>query len=386
MSHFRPTRASPRLKPINVPDPTPRTLPADMSQSSISSAPELLALSQHEIELIDAVIARAGPSATTFLTVFKAYNDVLNERGLDPHEVLYYGKLLKLGTMKGHSWGAKWDVVKRQYNHQGSLGDSESNNQSHGQIQARQIQAPNSDLKNASKPRVVRRRNAPRQFDDTFTLHSHGTESDVSSTAENDENENETYVPRFTTKATTAHQPSWKPPSRSDDTRTDSPTPTHPRTIPTPKFRQKAPVEKEFEGSDYSEIAPSPTPPSYNAAIYDKRSIERPRRLPPNSRVQEQSTPVVTSAIARKALAAARERRGSVVNDEDAWKKIKMQRDEADADQFRADRLQERCWEVWKQGLEWILVRFDAFWVRFQLLLIYLPRRPTGKLGRPVKT
>lgn len=74
--------------------------------------PELLNLTAQDLDIIDAIIKRAGSSATTFFAVFKAYSEVLKERGLDPQEVVYYGKLLKLGTLKGKNWGEKWEVVK----------------------------------------------------------------------------------------------------------------------------------------------------------------------------------------------------------------------------------------------------------------------------------
>jgi protein SFI1 len=83
-------------------------------ESSSHAAPELQNLSPQDIRIIDAVIERAGPSATTFFTVFKAYSEVLKEHGLDPQEVVYYGKLLKLGTLRGKNWGEKWVSVKSQ--------------------------------------------------------------------------------------------------------------------------------------------------------------------------------------------------------------------------------------------------------------------------------
>ncbi|KAJ3521872.1 hypothetical protein NMY22_g12132 [Coprinellus aureogranulatus] len=112
MDRFRPLRSSPPCKPSK--------LPAELSLSEVSSVEEPLAdelrdLAQVDIELLDTVVQRAGPSANTFLTVFKAYSEVLTERGLDPHEVVYYSKLLKLGTMKGKNWGEKWARVKSQW-------------------------------------------------------------------------------------------------------------------------------------------------------------------------------------------------------------------------------------------------------------------------------
>ena len=114
---FQPTRASPPLrltKQGRVP-PAPPSIDISVISSSTVVVPELKNLTSDDVDFIDAVVRRAGPLATTFPIVFKAYNDVLKERGIDSGEVRYYGKLLKLGTMKGKNWGEKWDAVKRQH-------------------------------------------------------------------------------------------------------------------------------------------------------------------------------------------------------------------------------------------------------------------------------
>lgn len=112
MDRFKPLRSSPLYKPSQI--------PVEVSFSELSSVEEPLAnelreLTEDDVELLDTVVERAGPSTNTFLTVFKAYNEVLAERGLDPQEVVYYSKLLKLGTMKGQNWGDKWGRVKAQW-------------------------------------------------------------------------------------------------------------------------------------------------------------------------------------------------------------------------------------------------------------------------------
>ena len=107
MRHFNPTRTSPPAQSLTSSTGT-------SSESCGGISPELLHLCSDEVNIIDAIIERAGHSATTFFTVFKAYSDVLKERGLHPQEVVYYGKLLKLGTLKGKNWGEKWKTVKAQ--------------------------------------------------------------------------------------------------------------------------------------------------------------------------------------------------------------------------------------------------------------------------------
>lgn len=51
-------------------------------------------------------------------------------------------------------------------------------------------------------------------------------------------------------------------------------------------------------------------------------------------------------------LSAPKERK----NLDDAWKNIKMEQDEKYADDFRNDMLLTRCWEIWRQGFQWIMV------------------------------
>jgi len=342
MSQFRPTRASPRPKHTNIPDPPRHKISADISRSSTTSAHEPLTLSREEIELIDSVIERAGPSATTFLTVFKAYNDVLTERGLDPHEVTYYGKLLKLGTMKGKNWGDKWSIVKSRYDYQGS---SASQNHSH-----RKTDAPAIGRKNVSK-RVIYRPKPLSTLDDTLTLHSHENESDASSAGEDDLRAPLAYHPP---ESLAGIQNSWGSPSFSDHALHISSPPV--RNVSTAAhFRWQRCNTEESQLSDDSERVLTATPPSYHTTTRNSRSTAM-LALASTSKASSLLATTVTSVEARKVVAKARENRGTILNEDDAWKKIKIQRDEVDADQFRADRLQERCWNLWKEGFHWIIV------------------------------
>ncbi|GJJ12156.1 hypothetical protein Clacol_006397 [Clathrus columnatus] len=85
-----------------------------MESTSRSLDPVLATLSLEDIAVLDDIIAKA-PDATAFTTIFKAYSEVLKQRGLDPGEdVVYYKRLLKLGVIKGADWGTKWKIVKNQ--------------------------------------------------------------------------------------------------------------------------------------------------------------------------------------------------------------------------------------------------------------------------------
>ncbi|OBZ75311.1 hypothetical protein A0H81_04427 [Grifola frondosa] len=76
-------------------------------------------------------------------------------------------------------------------------------------------------------------------------------------------------------------------------------------------------------------------------------------------RAMSSSPPLIEPAPLHRAISQPRERRNSVINEDDAWKKIKMARDEQEADRFRQERLVDRCWEVWKQGYQWIITTHE---------------------------
>ena len=86
MSHFRPVRASPPPKPAAGPSSRVSDYTDETNAIGII-APELIGLSAEEIDFIDEVVTLAPPSASTFLTVFKAYNDVLQARGPDDDRI-----------------------------------------------------------------------------------------------------------------------------------------------------------------------------------------------------------------------------------------------------------------------------------------------------------
>jgi len=48
-----------------------------------------------------------------------------------------------------------------------------------------------------------------------------------------------------------------------------------------------------------------------------------------------------------------------------------MERDKRDADNFWSDRLLECCWDIWKQGFQWIIVGYlPSFWFELWPLFI----------------
>jgi protein SFI1 len=346
MSKFRPTRTSPPSKPQNIQDSLVLSTLSDISRSSAGPVPELTGLTPTDVDILDSVIQRAAQT-TTFLSVFKAYNDVLLERGLDPHEVVYYGKLLKLGTLKGKNWGDKWNMVKLQHRYEGNFAPT----------------LPVKRVSSSASPQTIstflHTRPTTTRRDNSFTLHSSQDDTEISSSGAEDS------APQYHMTQRTILNGSQSPPestalqkSRGHDVGTRS---NLPPLSPAPQLHFVPPLGMRNIGlysdaSDVTEVTAeslSNTPPSYRAAVHDPilhrpfaaRSISRDRPLRPPS------TPTIIQV---------KEHRGGVINEHEAWDKIKTFQDEKEADRFREDNLVERCWDVWKKGFEWIHVRTFA--------------------------
>jgi protein SFI1 len=350
MSGFRPTRASPPSKQAFL--TATASSVSDVSRGSAVSTSELQALTPQDIEFLDAVIERASPTATTFLTVFKAYNDILNERGIDPqNEVVYYGKLLKLGTLKGKSWGDKWRMVKLQ---QGRRGDSASQKDSAGDNHRPPTRPP------PPPTRTTTRLTARHREDDLLTLHSHQDDTEIVETDAGTETEVDIPQYHHIPKSISRRSPS-EPTSTVGP---DSSLPPGPIVPVTSRRQMLLPTTRNFRPwdntSDATEEvrAPSTIFPSYGAAAMDTHVYRpSPYVLRPRSHIDR---PLSAQALPIPKLfpTQSRERRKRMINEDDAWTKIKMLQDEREADRFREDRLVETCWAVWRSGFDWIIVCF----------------------------
>ena len=387
MARFVPTRTSSPAR-RTAPDPDAAALAKTLlvaSSSYAPVAPELTSLTPEEIDFIDEVIERASPSATTSLPVYKAYNDILQERGMDPkHQVVYYGKLLKLADVKGITWGEKWRTVKSQ---QVSNVPSASSAPAVKRTFPPRNPPAFTTARSQAFPLPLKPLNKVDYDDDAFTLHSHQDDAESVATAPGPEyepvNSDPTpylRAPRFvrrpispTTNTTTTTTNSLMlqtgPPSSSYATPRPAVQPPTRRTLQS--VTPVIPSTWDAETSDNTSDTPaSVIPPSYGAAT---RGNDVPQRMPAykplralakaqsNSKANTQEdgvSPVIRhSASSREVVTKARERKGSVLNEDDAWNKVRMAQDEKAADRFREERLVERCWEVWKQGYQWIIVR-----------------------------
>ncbi|KAL5529043.1 hypothetical protein ACEPAG_5017 [Sanghuangporus baumii] len=373
MSAFLPTRASPRPSPrirqkSRLPNLSSMDITTTSATSSISAA--LAGLSPKDVELIDKIIERSPPSATTFLTVFKAYNEVLQERGMDAaNDVVYYKILLKLGVVKGMDWGTKWRMVKEQQgygntNLDADEGDATSESSRVPAPAPRQarggIQVSRAQPRDILAPLHRHRMEAPRRplsvyARDAVTVHSHRDESSEvtetetgvdTETGQYDTDGQMTEDPYLSSSPTTLI-----PRERASDTKENAlRLSTEPASFPPlPTVDQFLPVQakklKSLHGT--SEFSSDILTRASSPPLAKNHTTRRP--LQP---IRHPNIPI-PNLTAAKAPTKAPSHNDSF-NEEDTWKKVRMIRDEKEADKFREVMLLERCWEVWKSNLRWL--------------------------------
>ncbi|KAF8481539.1 Sfi1 spindle body protein-domain-containing protein [Gautieria morchelliformis] len=290
----------------------------DVSRSSTTSSldPALSTLSPQDAEVLDAIIAKA-PDATAFMTIFKAYSEVLRQRGLDPgNDVVYYKQLLKLGVIKGANWGTKWSIVKDQ------LGLD---------VPKVTTQSPDGRVLPAKLTTGLPR---SQHEEDVFTLHSHADDTE--------------------TAVDPLHRPIL-PLSRpfqiesSSSSKVDTKTPLDlssefAMSLTTP--RRSFPIRQLFAFPP----RPAPASPSATSDI-----VEEPVRssTPPLPRFRRNQThppaPPFTSMTGN-----SHEQRTGRINEADAWRKIEQARQLEDATRIRRESLLSMCFRTWLEGLEWI--------------------------------
>ena len=335
-NHFAPARSS------TPPTLVQRSTVSDVSRSSALSAPELTKLTPDEVEFLDAVISRAPPSATTFIHIFKAYNDVISERGLDAeNEVDYYKKLLKIGTLKGENWASKWRTVRAQ---------NEAALPSRAKPPLRKpIVAP------TPVPRMQAQRAAP------------DTSRPQSSTAR--------LLQRLKTmQREEPVEPSESVPddllSQTDitDAGTDSLPPTEPLRA---RGRSSSELTADNNTLGLDIGAMTSYPPSSTLAPsratgwrWSERDLDIEKSVPfltstpplPSHKLPSRPTSIGQQISNLLPINSTPRRPPASVEDE-PWNRIHVAQDERTADRFRNARLLQRCLDVWKQGHDWVAVR-----------------------------
>jgi protein SFI1 len=360
---FRPTRASP-------PSPLRPVLPANLTlalstQSSVSSLPlDGSTLTPEQIEILDTIIARAPPTATTFLAVFKAYNEVLQERGMDAGEdVVFYRFLLKLGVVRGQDWGERWNTVKSGLGSPVCSSDEED--------------TPSRKL--PPNPKIAAREQLPQRSwtrhlldDDSNVLHAQGDDTISLDNQPHSTPRGNSLPPLPSHKAL---EPSHAHPRlmRNQNLSNDRPqTSFSLRTVsrsPSPERRDHLRDHKHWDTNDPhdhdKEALSSLRPPSYRTLPQENsrpgnRNItflqhlqaqlqDLPSSKPRKSQKTEHQK--VSEPVREKAPPTKQE---GHVNADEAWRLLEMERD---AVEFWEMRLLRQHWDAWRSGFDWVRVR-----------------------------
>ena len=360
-----------------------RSAVSDVSRSSALSIAELATLTPDEIEFLDAVISRAPASATTFIHIFKAYNEVISERGLDAeNEVDYYKKLLKIGTLKGENWASKWRAVKAQNGYIATSTPARTRPPLHNA--APQAHLPPSKVASVTPPA----QSSTARLLQRLKALQHETPPDLSESAPDD------LVSRFDVT----------------DTETDSPA----RTAPAPTHGRPSARFTTTDNTLGLDVGSNPGyPPSSTLAPSKSTGWHWPERdpdidksvpfltsTPPLSPYKPAARPtpasarqpvlhhVPTSSAPYKSLTELRTPKLRTADEDVVWSKVRVEQDERSADQFRNMQLLQRCFDVWKQGYDWVIVRFFCSISAFMPhnLAKFNPLPPTSRRQRQLKS
>jgi protein SFI1 len=347
-SPFTPARAS--TPPHSY---ATRSAVSDVSRSSALSIAELATLTPDEVEFLDAVISRAPASATTFIHIFKAYNEVISERGLDAeNEVDYYKKLLKIGTLKGENWASKWRAVKAQNGYIATSTPAMTRPPLHKV--AHQAHPPPSKVAPVTPPapsstaRLLQRLKALQH--ETPPEPSESAPDDLLSRF--DMTDTETDSPQRTAAAPTPGRPLTKFTTTDNTLGLDvGSNPGYPpsSTLAPGKSTGWHWLERD---PDIDKSVPflTSTPP-----LSPHKPVARPT---PASARQPVSHHAPKNLVPYKSLTDLRTPKPRTADEDVAWSKVRAEQDEHSADQFRNTRLLQRCVDVWMQGYEWVIVRF----------------------------
>ncbi|KAF8602674.1 hypothetical protein BDV93DRAFT_184895 [Ceratobasidium sp. AG-I] len=363
MSRFNPTRTSsplvrPRANTVSTPAPAPnrnvRPVPDEPSTSSVQS---LQQITLDDVQVIDAIIERAPATAKAFVAVYKAYNAVLQERGLDPSEdVVYYEFLLKIGLFKGAEWGDKWAAAKAQLNLGGmnSLVMDDPPPPSPSPPSA--APAPLKSLRSTPGPstQAIRTPRYRARFADDTQPASDRTPTITSPTEAPEPSHASANLQRLLRKLTAVDSSSTSrtetssiatPSSRVSNLATARPVRGREEVTPKPAVRSVRPTVRVAASLD--ETTPSRAPLGYRSRFttpdtpappYEKATIAAVRL-----KREESVEPAVRSVEEPP--------RRKSTNEPDTWRLIKMDKD---ADHFRSDKLLEKFFSVWRQNAQWI--------------------------------
>ena len=348
-----PRAASPKL-----PQSSPAVPTAIPHMSSEPNLAPFANLSPEDVNIIDSIILRAGPEATSWIAIVKAYNDVFQDLGKEAaDDVDVYTILLKLGLIRASNWGERWSHVKD------TLGIMSSSVPYSAQSQP---PVPSSSTGSYSPPAIPLR--LQKMEEDTFTLHSRvsGSTSVVRPRPKPEPEPARRRTSTHTTRPATRNEASKRRPSSLLVLANPNPPKV---TLPSQNSDDTAPNSIAFTAAK---------PPSYRTHAHERdvpllsilpvsssapplhpRSGTRPALKTPvprltNIRSQDMpSSSHFSNPVARSQPVPPRRPKKS---EEETWRKIEL-RQKADA--FRYEKLVGACFDVWYGGVKWLEVRLS---------------------------
>lgn len=344
-----PRAASPKL---------PQSLQNVSSAASHRSAEPNFApftnISPEDAAIIDSIILRAGPEATSWIAIVKAYNDIFRELGKEAaDDVDVYTILLKLGLIRASNWGERWSHVKN------TLGIV-SSSAPYGTRP--QPPVPSSSTGSYSPPTIPLR--LQKTEEDTFTLHSRVSGS-ASMMPPRPKPESEPTGPRTSTyaiRSTTRDQiPNRLPRSLLALANPKPPKVTHP---PSQLSDETAPNSTAFTAAKppsyrthahesdvpISSILPVPSSAPKLQLLRPAHKSQAPRLTTIINRDPPSGSHFSKLVVRSRPLPPKKPKK----SEEETWRKIELGQK---ADAFRYEKLVGVCFDVWYEGVKWLGVR-----------------------------
>ncbi len=331
---------------------------ANFGNSTLSSATStiipLSELTPEQIEVIDAIIRRAPENTTTFLAIYKAYEEVLEQRGIEATpDVNYYKILLQVGVIKAQYWRDRWRIAREM-------------------LAARSRDEPTTVVGEPDS-------RDDSLLSDSFISHSDFPPAHIATPRPKD---GQNYIYRTSRPITSMsaphsqHRSSAPIPKSIKLARSSTPftapnalrlpalAPLNPSVLTRPDI-ESAVSDQSSDAhhvskaeSEEDDVLGTPAPPrSFNSRPISMGAVSRQQLSTPHTSRNFLDRP--SSAKGRleqqKKLEVDRTERGA--NGHDFWEVEEMERD---ANDFRQELLLRRCVRIWRDGSQWISVCYRS--------------------------
>ena len=326
---------------------------ANLGNSTLSSAASsvipLSGLTPEQIEVIDAIIKRAPENTTTFLAIYKAYEEVLEQRGIEATpDVNYYKILLQIGVIKAQYWRDRWRIAKemlttRSTDERSAVVD-EPDSRDESLLSGSFISLSDFPPAHIATPRPKSGQNYV-HYDSRPITSMSAPHSQHKSSALIHKSVN---IARSSTPLTV---PKALPALGS----------LKPSVLSAPHLESEI-SDQSYDVQDISKgeseedgIRGTPAPPrSFSSRPISMGAVPRQQLSTPYASRTLLDRPTSAKGRLEQQQKTAVDRAERGANGHDFWEVEEMERD---ADDFRHELLLRRCMRIWRDGIQWISVR-----------------------------